>query len=166
MLCHQTSQPIMTLLWVPSLNCPPLTCSPRTGTCPPHRYHRRMSFTSGSLERLQQNEILIRWVCPDDKKHAMINMITPLTRAMSSQFIAQSPPPPPPPPLPPQVNGSDSSPFPKMTNGMTGTLANSRPSTGQVKVWKSCLYSLFPQTDLWNVSLSWVEHPADLMTYE
>nr|XP_046232426.1 myocardin related transcription factor Ab isoform X2 [Scatophagus argus] len=48
-----------------------------------------------------------------------------------SQFLTQSPPPPPPPPS--QVNGSDSSPFPKMTNGMTGTSVNSRTSAGQVK---------------------------------
>ncbi|XP_041818019.1 myocardin related transcription factor Ab isoform X5 [Chelmon rostratus] len=46
------------------------------------------------------------------------------------QFITQSPPPPPP---PPQVNGSDSSLFPKVTNGLTVTSTSSRPSTGQVK---------------------------------
>ncbi|XP_042253360.1 myocardin related transcription factor Ab isoform X1 [Thunnus maccoyii] len=49
-----------------------------------------------------------------------------------TQFLTQPPPPPPPPP-PPQVNGSDSSPLPKATNGTTGTPANSRPSTGHIK---------------------------------
>uniref|UniRef100_UPI0037E787E9 myocardin related transcription factor Ab isoform X2 n=1 Tax=Semicossyphus pulcher TaxID=241346 RepID=UPI0037E787E9 len=49
-----------------------------------------------------------------------------------NQFLAQHRPPPPPPP-PPQVNSSDSSPFAKMTNGTTVTVASSRPSTGQVK---------------------------------
>ncbi|XP_070707287.1 myocardin related transcription factor Ab isoform X2 [Pempheris klunzingeri] len=49
------------------------------------------------------------------------------------QFITQSPPPPLPPPPPSQMNGSDSSPLPKLTNGMTVISANSRPSTGQVK---------------------------------
>nr|XP_020476023.1 MKL/myocardin-like protein 2 [Monopterus albus] len=43
-----------------------------------------------------------------------------------TQFLTQPPPPPP----PPQVNGSESSPLPKLTNGMTAT---SRPSAGQVK---------------------------------
>lgn len=104
----------------------------------------------------------------------MINMITPLTRAISSQFITQSPPPPPPPPLPPQVNGSDSSPFPKMRNGMTGTLANSRHSTGQVKVWKSCLFSLFPQTQIHEMfpclelsilQIWWLMNKSDLNLY-
>ncbi|CAN9508903.1 unnamed protein product [Ophioblennius macclurei] len=46
-----------------------------------------------------------------------------------TQFFTQPPPPPPPPPAPPQLNGSDSSPLPKMTNG---TILTSRPS-GQVK---------------------------------
>ncbi|XP_039991028.1 myocardin related transcription factor Ab isoform X4 [Xiphias gladius] len=49
-----------------------------------------------------------------------------------TQFLTQLPPPPPPPP-PPQVNGSDSSQLPKLTNGTTLNSANSRPSTGQVK---------------------------------
>ncbi|KAM7382036.1 hypothetical protein PAMA_012753 [Pampus argenteus] len=45
-----------------------------------------------------------------------------------TQFLPQ----PPPPPLP-QVNESDSSPLPKVANGTTGTLANSRPSAGHIK---------------------------------
>ncbi|KAK5880867.1 hypothetical protein CesoFtcFv8_021729 [Champsocephalus esox] len=55
-----------------------------------------------------------------------------------TQFITQSPPPPPPPPplppLPPplQVNGSDSSPFTKVTNGTMVTLTNTR-LTGHIK---------------------------------
>ncbi|XP_053196748.1 myocardin related transcription factor Ab [Scomber japonicus] len=49
-----------------------------------------------------------------------------------TQFLTQPPPPPPAPP-PPQVNGSDASPLPKATNGTTGTLTNSRPSTGHIK---------------------------------
>ncbi|XP_070846205.1 myocardin related transcription factor Ab isoform X4 [Chaetodon trifascialis] len=49
------------------------------------------------------------------------------------QVITQSPPPPPPPPPPSQVNGSDSPLFPKVTNGMMVTSANSRPSAGHVK---------------------------------
>ncbi|XP_055360234.1 myocardin related transcription factor Ab isoform X3 [Betta splendens] len=46
-----------------------------------------------------------------------------------TQFFTQPPPPAPPPP-PPQVNGSDSSPLPKLTNGTTLT---HRSSTGQIK---------------------------------
>lgn len=84
---------------------------------------------------------------------------------MYSQFITQSPPPPPPPPFPPQVNGSDSSAFPKMANGMTGTLVNSRPTTGQVKVSiLSCC--LFLHTGPLKTYLSQLEHPAHLMTFE
>ncbi|XP_008302958.1 myocardin related transcription factor Ab [Stegastes partitus] len=49
-----------------------------------------------------------------------------------TQFLTQPPPPPPPPP-PAQVNGSESSPLPKMTNGTMVTSASSRPSSGQVK---------------------------------
>ncbi|XP_024140010.1 myocardin related transcription factor Ab isoform X3 [Oryzias melastigma] len=46
--------------------------------------------------------------------------------APPTQFFTQPPPPPPPPP--PLVNGSDSSPLPKITNG--AGLAPSRPSSG------------------------------------
>ncbi|XP_033990725.1 LOW QUALITY PROTEIN: myocardin-related transcription factor A-like [Trematomus bernacchii] len=56
-----------------------------------------------------------------------------------TQFITQSPPPPPlplppppPPPPPLQVNGSDSSPFTKVTNGTMVTLTNTR-LTGHIK---------------------------------
>uniref|UniRef100_H3CF37 Myocardin related transcription factor Ab n=1 Tax=Tetraodon nigroviridis TaxID=99883 RepID=H3CF37_TETNG len=52
-----------------------------------------------------------------------------LTRTLSLQFITQSPPPP----LPPQVNGSESPVFPKVANGLTGTLSVSRSATGQLK---------------------------------
>ncbi|XP_022070431.2 LOW QUALITY PROTEIN: myocardin related transcription factor Ab [Acanthochromis polyacanthus] len=57
-------------------------------------------------------------------------VLTPNGDISPTQFLTQPPPPPPPPP--PQVNGSDSSPLPKMTNGTMVTSASSRPS-GQVK---------------------------------
>ncbi|XP_031604650.1 myocardin related transcription factor Ab isoform X5 [Oreochromis aureus] len=52
-----------------------------------------------------------------------------------TQFLTQppAPPPPPPPPPPPLLNGSDSSPLPKITNGTTVTSGSSRHSAGQVK---------------------------------
>ncbi|XP_006807341.1 myocardin related transcription factor Ab isoform X2 [Neolamprologus brichardi] len=52
-----------------------------------------------------------------------------------TQFLTQppAPPPPPPPPPPPLLNGSASSPLPKMTNGTTVTSGSSRHSAGQVK---------------------------------
>lgn len=50
---------------------------------------------------------------------------------LSPTQFAQPPPPPPPPPTP-QVNGSPASPPPKLTNGTTVTLGNSRP-TGHIK---------------------------------
>ncbi|CAG04520.1 unnamed protein product, partial [Tetraodon nigroviridis] len=52
-----------------------------------------------------------------------------LLETLSLQFITQSPPPP----LPPQVNGSESPVFPKVANGLTGTLSVSRSATGQLK---------------------------------
>ncbi|XP_026206468.1 myocardin-related transcription factor A-like isoform X1 [Anabas testudineus] len=48
-----------------------------------------------------------------------------------TQFLAQPRPPPPPPA--PQVNGSDSSPAPKLANGTTVSSATSRSTTGQMK---------------------------------
>ncbi|XP_056906462.1 myocardin related transcription factor Ab isoform X2 [Takifugu flavidus] len=45
------------------------------------------------------------------------------------QFITQSPPPP----IPPQVNGTDFPAFPKVANGLTGTLSIPRSSPGQLK---------------------------------
>lgn len=107
-------------------------CSTRTGTCPPHRYHHRISLEPNLPESIEG--------CLDSSNQT--NTITSLIRAPFSQFITQSPPPPPPPPLPPQVNGSDSSPFPKISNGLTGILGNSRPSAGHVKVRKCWFYSL------------------------
>ncbi|XP_068160828.1 myocardin related transcription factor Ab isoform X3 [Antennarius striatus] len=56
------------------------------------------------------------------------------------QFTTRSPPPlppPPPPPPPPLVNGSEFSPFPKVTNGIMGTSTNSRSSTSHVKARSS-----------------------------
>lgn len=133
---HQTSQPTTTPLWVPSLSCLPLMCSTRTGT---HRYHHRISLEPNLPESI---ELLLRIIKQYKLSSPKINAVTPLIRAPFSQFITQSPPPPPPPPLPPQVNGSDSSTFPKISNGLTGILGNSRPSTGHVKVRKCWFYSL------------------------
>lgn len=140
MLCPQISQPIMTLLLVPSLSCPRLTCTARMETCLPDRYQRRMSFKSNHL-KWREN-----WI---NQTKFKCDFTVKLTRVISSQFITQSPPPaPPPPPPPPQVNGSDSSPFPKITNGMMLTSVNSRPSTGQVKVrkYRFGYFPIFSQT--------------------
>uniref|UniRef100_A0A3P8TTZ9 Myocardin related transcription factor Ab n=1 Tax=Amphiprion percula TaxID=161767 RepID=A0A3P8TTZ9_AMPPE len=60
------------------------------------------------------------------------DVLTPNGDISPTQFLTQPPPPPPPPP-PPQVNGSDSSPLPKITNGTMVTSASSRPSSAQVK---------------------------------
>ncbi|KAM4623511.1 myocardin related transcription factor Ab isoform 3-T3 [Polymixia lowei] len=61
------------------------------------------------------------------------DMLTQNGDISPTQFLTQPPPPPPPlPPPPTQMNGSDSSPSQKLTNG-TATPANSRPTTGQSK---------------------------------
>ncbi|KAI3365526.1 hypothetical protein L3Q82_010609, partial [Scortum barcoo] len=60
------------------------------------------------------------------------------------QFLTQSPPPPPPPPPSSQVNGSDSSRLPKVTNGTTMTSPNTRPCTGQIKVKKLKYHQYIP----------------------
>ncbi|XP_035800255.2 myocardin related transcription factor Ab isoform X4 [Amphiprion ocellaris] len=57
------------------------------------------------------------------------DVLTPNGDISPTQFLTQPPPPPP----PPRVNGSDSSPLPKITNGTMVTSASSRPSSGQVK---------------------------------
>ncbi|XP_071394863.1 myocardin related transcription factor Ab [Centroberyx affinis] len=59
------------------------------------------------------------------------DMLTHNGNISPTQFLTQPPPPPPPPP-PPQINGLDSSPPQKLTNGMTASV-NSRPSTGHAK---------------------------------
>ncbi|KAM9837598.1 myocardin related transcription factor Ab isoform 2-T2 [Aulostomus maculatus] len=61
------------------------------------------------------------------------NVLTQNGDMSPTQFLKQPPPPPPPPPLPLQVNGSDSTPSQKMTNGTAGTPTATRIATGQLK---------------------------------
>lgn len=102
---------------------------------------------------LSPTQVLLRWNRKNwteqlvKQKQAFFSRIMQLTTVISShQFLTQPPAPPPPPPPPPPptlLNGSASSPLPKITNGTTVTSGSSRHSAGQVKVRR-----LFFQTAL------------------
>lgn len=90
---------------------------------------------------LSPTQVLLRWNRKNwteqlvKQKQVFFRRIMQLTTVISShQFLTQppAPPPPPPPPPPPLLNGSASSPLPKMV-----TSGSSRHSAGQVKVRRS-----------------------------
>ncbi|XP_035513843.1 myocardin related transcription factor Ab [Morone saxatilis] len=107
-------------------------------TCPVHSPLDSPKGESSSLDEDSSDALSPDQLTNHDSPLSAVPQLSPSDALTQNgdmsppQFITQSPPPPPPPP-PLQVNGSDISPFPKVTNGTMVTSANSRPSTGQVK---------------------------------